>query len=194
MFKRQTKLKANQHALAYFYCYYQEETRSDPGSILRAIAKQLCIAYSSEGLPAPLWSIYEKREKEGHSTGPLDLFESRSLIINLSKEFLQTTIIIDALDECNPATRIELLRALKGIAISGNSVKIFVTGRNEGDIRDMLFKIPNHYIDAKDNSEDIRMYIKAEIKRFCTEKPSLKVDTALESEIVFALENGAKGM
>lgn len=188
------KARANYHALAYFYCYFQELARSDPKLVLRAIVKQLCVAYSEEGLPEPVMSIYKARERWGHSTGPLDLIESRNLIIELSGKFSHTTIVIDALDECNQTTRGEMFRILKEIVESGNGLQIFVTSRNEGDIREMLLSMPNHYIDASDNSEDIKKYIRTEVTRLCDERPLLGVDQVLKSEIILALENGAKGM
>lgn len=187
------RTKTSQRALAYLYCYYQEKARSDPGSVLRAIVKQLCLAYAG-GLPTQLLSIYNKREEEAHSNGPLDLFESKDLIISLSKGFLQTTIIIDALDECDVKTRTVLFRILRDIAIPANKIKFFVSGRNESDIRDMLFGIPDHYIDVKDSSNDIKLYIKTEIELFCNEKPDLGIDLALKNEIISTLERGAKGM
>jgi hypothetical protein len=155
------------HALAYFYCLYQEESRDSPESIMRALVKQMCLAYPGMNLPTPLLSLYEEREKTGHSSGPPKLKESEDLIVKLSKGVWKTTIIIDALDECNPQTRGGLFNALKRIVSLASNIKIFVTARNDGDIDEKLRGFLNHYIHSVDNTEDINKFIDTEIERRC---------------------------
>lgn len=185
--------RTNQHALAYFYCYFQEKARRNPESVLRAIVKQLCIAYSREGLPQPLMDAYELRQKEGHSTGPLHSIESKKLIIELLRKFSQTIILIDALDECDQETRGELFRILKELSTE-NTVKLFLTSRNESDIRDFLYQVPNLYIDATASSGDIKKYINTKVEQFCDGKPRFKDDLELKNEIISTLEAKATGM
>lgn len=182
--------------LAYFYCNYREETRRDPAFVLRALVKQLCLVGSSNELPEIVLSIYQKRVDQGHQTGPLHLDESRDLIVALSTGFAQTTIIIDALDECNRDTRRGLFLTLKHIINSTAHVRIFLTGRNDDDILRILHGFPSHYLDATDNSGDISTYINSEIQRCSREGLLLdgEIDQGLESEIVLALEKGADGM
>lgn len=185
-----------QHAVAYFYCYYREPTRRDPASALRALVKQLCLVSPSEELPEPILLIYEAREKNGHQSGPLHLNESRDLIVQLSTRFAQTTIVIDALDECNRDTRRDLFDILKHIVASTKNVRVFVTGRSDGDIRRILCGFPSHYIEATDNQGDIESYINSEIERCCREKLLLDgdIDEGLKSDIVSALREKADGM
>lgn len=155
------------HALAYFYCLYQDENRDSPENILRGLVKQICLAYPGMNLPTPLLSLYEDREKNGHSSGSPKLEESEELIVELSKGVWQTTIIIDALDECNPRTRGSLFGALKRIVSVASNIKIFVTARNDGDIDEKLREFSNHYIHAVDNTGDINRFIDTEIERRC---------------------------
>lgn len=157
----------NHHALAYFYCLYQDENRDSPESILRALVKQMCFAYPGLNLPVPVLSLYEERERKGHSSGPPKLEESEDLIVKLSKGVWQTTIVIDALDECNPRTRGSLFSALKRIVSVADGIKIFVTARNDGDIDEKLREFSNHYIHAVDNTGDINRFIDTEIERRC---------------------------
>lgn len=184
-------------ALAYFYCNYREDTRRDPAFLLRTLVKQLCLLGPTNQLPDVVLSIYEKRESQGHQSGPLHLEESRDLIVALSAGFTQTTIIIDALDECDRGTRTGLFITLKHIINSTTHVKIFLTGRNDGDIQRMLRGFPSHYLDATDNSGDISTYVHSEITRCSTEGLLLdgeEIDQVLQSEIILALEKGADGM
>lgn len=184
------------HALAYFYCNYREEVRRDPAYVLRALVKQLCLVDSGEGLPEPVLSVYQEREKNGHQLGALHLKESKDLIVELSKGFVQTTIVIDALDECDFEKRKDLFLMLKDIITLTQHVRIFLTSRNDGDIQKMLYNSPSHYIDATDNTGDIKMYIRSEIDRCYSEGllPSEENDPTLKSEIILTLEKGAKGM
>lgn len=183
-----------EQALAYFYCNYQEEARKDPASIFRAVIKQLCLAdrEAQGGLPEPVLSIYRKRQSDGNLSCPLDLKKSTDLIIELSSRFSQTTIIIDALDECNRETRVDLFRMLKKIYTSTTRVRIFVTGRCDGDILQMLHGFPSHYIEACDNTRDIITYVNTEIER-CYQEGQIQ-DLELKAEIISALVNRADGM
>lgn len=137
-------------------------------------------------------SIYRKRESEGNVSAPLDLKDSTDLIIKLSSRFSQTTIIIDALDECNRETRMDLFRMLKTIYNSTTHVRIFLTGRCDGDILQMLHGFPSHYIEARDNTRDIVTYVNTEIERCYQERQIL--DLELKVEIISTLVDGAKGM
>lgn len=181
------------HALAYFYCYYGEETRKTPASILRALVKQLCLVDPGEVLPEPVLSEYTKRENNGQLSGELHPNDSKNLIIALSAGFPQTTIIVDALDECDEETREILFLILKQIVTSAKRVRIFVTSRNHEDIQRMLGNFPSHYLDATDNTGDIKTYIQSEVER-CSSRNSLLRDVELRAEVVAALEKGADGM
>lgn len=191
-----SQLNTDQHALAFFYCNYRDAARMDPASALRALVKQLCLHSPSGELPGPVLSIYETRDKNGHQSGALHPNESRDLIQHLSTGFAQTTIVIDALDECNRDTRGHLFQILKHIVASTSAVRIFITGRSDGDIQRILGDFPNHYIEARDNQGDIETYINSEIERCCREKALLDgdIDKELESDIVSTLMKGADGM
>lgn len=182
------------HALAYFYCYYGEEARTDPASILRSIVKQLCLVDRGHMLPNPVLAVYRKREDGGHKSGSLLSNESRDLIVELSTEYSQTTIIIDALDECNAESRGRLILILKEIVNLTKHVRIFLTSRSDGDIQKILADFPSHYLDAADNIGDIKTYIGCEVERRCSSGGWWNADPALRSEIISTLEKGACGM
>jgi len=52
-------------------------------------------------LLAPVVEKY-KKQGEGFESNGLDLEESRSLIIELVEKYCMTTLIVDALDQCDP--------------------------------------------------------------------------------------------
>ena len=67
-----------------------------------------------------------------------------------------TTIVIDALDECDKTSRADLLQALERIVhYSSNLVKVFMSSRNDQDIVRHLEHYPNIEITASKNQADI---------------------------------------
>ena len=107
------------------------------------------------------------------------------------------TIIVDALDECNPSRRHELLDSFDEIIQkSANVVKILVSSRDDGDILCRLETSPNLYINAKYNSADIKRFIRSEISLAIERKRLLggRVSVNLQNLIIETLESGAHGM
>jgi hypothetical protein len=75
------------------------------------------------------------------------------------------TLIIDAVDECDPLRRHELLTALDEIVQrSASVVNVFVSSRDNSDIVCRLDESPNLYINAQDNSQDIKNFILLEVE------------------------------
>lgn len=157
---------------------------------------------SVSDLPEPVLAVYKRREEQGHQSGALRMSECRDLIVELATGFAQTTIVIDAVDECDRCTRRGLFSVLKDIVAAARGVRVFLTGRNDGDIQRVLDGFPSHYIDASDNVGDIERYIGAEVDR-CSREGLLLDGTLLldgegrrllKLEIVDALQKGARGM
>lgn len=192
--------KSTEHSLAYFYCNYKEDQRRDPASIARSLVKQLCLRTpgigSSSSFPAPVLDLYNKRKADADLRRTLSIGECEELLIALSAGFLRTTIIVDALDECDPDTRGRLCDLLAQVVSSSKRVKVFITSRDEGDLRVKFEDSPNVYIQERDNSSDVNCYIEAEIKGCIKAKTLLrgKVDLELQQQIIDALQFGAQGM
>lgn len=198
----EAQAKGPEHALAYFYCNYKEDQRRDPASILRSLIKQLCLESPGDGssFPEPVLSVYRERKKKADLDHLLNVQESKNLLLKISAGFLRTTIVIDALDECDPDTRGTLFDVLGDLVSEsspkGNPLKAFVTSRDDGDLRAKFENTPNVYIQERDNSSDINQYIKSEIQSCIKAKRLLrgKVSVDLEGQIIRALEEGARGM
>ncbi|KAL0630901.1 hypothetical protein Q9L58_010249 [Maublancomyces gigas] len=190
--------QTNGHSLAYFYCYYGEEKRRDPGEILRSLVKQLCLQSPVSKLPEPVLSIYHKRKTDGDLSNLLSVEESKRLLIELCGGFSHSMIIIDGLDECDAKTRGRLFDVLQNVVSESKTtrVKAFVTSRDDADVRKKFSDSPNVYIQERDNSGDINTYIRAEIDARIAEKRLLEGDVSseLRARIIHALEAGARGM
>lgn len=108
--------------------------------------------------------------------------------------FPQTTIIIDALDECDPNDRWMLLDLLEDIIrVPESLTKVFVSSRDDLDIKLLLQNVPNLFIQAKDNGVDIKRYIDREITRRKKFLDSISSD-GLKDEICSELLSKANGM
>ena len=141
--------------------------------------------------------LYKSREQNGFAAGPLTLDESTALIIQLSQDRPLTTIIVDALDECDLTSRGDLLDALSGIfQDSCGLVKILVSSRADADIVCHFSDCLNLQIEASQNQEDIENYVKSEVEYLINRKKLLRgnVPEDLKETIASYLLVEAKGM
>jgi hypothetical protein len=185
---------------AFFYCSRNpaERTRSDPKTILASLARQLSNLLPESPILKATIDVYTKKEAQAFASGSLQIEESRDLIIQLINEYPLTTIVLDALDECNPETRTELLDVLEKILQNSSSlVKIFVSSRSEQDIVFQLQHYPGLEINSARNSNDIRAFIQSEAKELIEKRKLLRHSLAkkeMEKLIVEKLAQDAQGM
>lgn len=96
------------------------------------------------------------------------------LILELTNLYSRTTIVLDALDECDPGTRWKIVDALSDIvADSTGLVKVFISSREEGDLR---LSIQDHIgvqVTALKNNEDIQKFVEVETERMVTKRQIL---------------------
>lgn len=134
----------------------------------------------------------------GDLSNLLSTDESKHLLIELCAGFSHSTLIIDALDECNSETRGRLFDILQNVVSESKTtrVKAFVTSRDDADLRKKFPDSPNVYIQERDNSSDFNSYIKAEIEACIVEKKLLdgNISSELRDRVIDTLEAGAHGM
>jgi hypothetical protein len=147
----------------------------------------------------PVAGTYRQRKEEADNDGSepskLTLRECIEHILALL-ETNPATIIIDALDECDPARRHELLLALDRIREeSASLVKVFVSSRDDQDIVCQLENSPDVLI-ATDNCEDIENYVRIQVDQSIKDKTLLRgnVTEWLKNRIISSLIEGAQGM
>ena len=141
--------------------------------------------------------IYRTREQDGFAAGPLTLDESTALTIELSQDRPLTTIIIDALDECDISSRGDLLDALSRILYDSCSlVKILVSSRADADIKCHFSDCLNLRVEASQNQADIENYVNSEVEYLINRKKLLRgnVPEKLKQTIANYLREQAKGM
>lgn len=83
------------------------------------------------------------------------------ILAELFQIYPQTTLVVDALDECDQETRLGFIDLLdKLIAESSNPVKILISSRRDTDIERRFEDILNVMISAADNHDDIAMFVR----------------------------------
>lgn len=191
---------AEPHAapVVYFYCARDaaEPERADPENVFLSIARQLSGTDVTQPLCEATIQRYAQSRKTGLDSRSLSLEETVGLIIDLLSD-TPATIVIDAVDECDPTRRHQIFDGLDDIIQnSANVVKILVSSRDDGDIICRLETSPNLYISAKYNAEDIGRFIRHEVLSAITKKRLLsgRVSDYLRNLIIDTLEAGAQGM
>ncbi|KAF2751050.1 hypothetical protein M011DRAFT_396327, partial [Sporormia fimetaria CBS 119925] len=188
--------------VAYFYCARNpaERQRSSPDEIMRSLLRQLGCSSPDKPVKAPVVSLFTERlnEAEMDASDPIPptAAECVPIILKLLEKD-PATIVIDAIDECDPAQTHELLSALELILQeSANLVKIFVSSRDAGDISDAFSGGPNIYLRAEHNADDLERFIHQSLEDALHTRRLLRgsISETLKSEIICTLREGAGGM
>ncbi len=87
-----------------------------------------------------------------------------------------TTIIIDALDECDPEKRQSLLDVLESILQESSLglVKIFLSSRDDQDIVCSLRDYPNVDVVSDKNTTDIEAFVRTETNKLVRKRRLLR--------------------
>lgn len=108
--------------------------------------------------------MYNQKRQTGFASGKLKLEESGIVLAELSKIYPQTTLIVDALDECNKDTRLDFIKTLATLVDeSPKPIKILISSRRDRDIKHRFENGPNLEIRATNNRDDIAMFVNHEI-------------------------------
>ena len=105
------------------------------------------------------------------------------------------TIILDALDECDPDSRLQLVDILsEGIMKSSGRLKLFISSRPDRDIKVRLKSESKLEIDVSKNYDDIAIYVRQQIrdKKPASWQSQVKID--LEEQICRTLIDQCQGM
>ena len=152
-------------SMAYFYCVRQGQDQSgtDPAVILRSLVRQLAWSLDGSSISPPVRTFYDKWRYERPDSGRLSLGECSGLITELISSYSKTTIILDALDECEKPY--ELLRAFRTIANSTTGhIKLFVSSRLNVDVASVLIPRSKIDIQSQRTSKDMDIFLHTEVK------------------------------
>jgi len=184
--------KSSPTLLAFFYCDFREEQKTQLRGLLSSLLFQLCNQSNSYH---DILSIFYATHDHGMQS-PTD-----DKLLRCFKNLLELPgqapiyLIIDALDECSdssslPSPREEVLNLLEELVESRlANLRICVTSRPETDIKLILEPLARHSISIHDETgqmEDIENYIRSvvntdpEYRRWKEEDRRMVIDVLTE--------------
>ncbi|KAF7175044.1 hypothetical protein CNMCM7691_005512 [Aspergillus felis] len=175
---------------AFFYCDKTEPNRGQAQSIFQSYVRQLSTPASNpESIQTQLKETCQKAQDAG-STLRFDACKKQILeSLNL---YSKTTLVLDALDECDPESREELIDALKSLLLeSKNTVKVFISSRPDPDIQSQLDGCTSVSIQASDNQTDIQNFLEKELEKLARTTACIR---RLKTTIVDKLLARCQGM
>ncbi|KAH0426094.1 ankyrin repeat protein [Colletotrichum camelliae] len=172
----------------YTECHY---------NIMASILMQLAFSGSGRGVHHLLWDAFSRRVKDaqGLDPTPLNVEDCQNLIIVITDD-CPVTIIIDGLDESKGDVR-DLLDAFQHIMDrSQNSVKLFISSREDTPVKDHLQGAKAIRITRVENGKDISTFIETKVKAAVQYKRLLrgKVSPGLEMRVTQRLTEGSGEM
>ena len=116
----------------------------------------------------------------------------KELLLEFINLYPKTTLILDALDECDKGKRSALVEIFDYfLANASRPVKIFISSRPDSDIKDRFKSRANIEIQAIDNHNDIATFVENEIIKHPRWN---KISPALQDQIIDTLQKRSQGM
>lgn len=140
--------------IVYFYCDYRDKDNQTTVNIIGSFAKQLLL--QARSIPAAIWEIYKVKAARHEA---IDSETAETIFKLIIRCFDSLYICIDALDECQPEPRRQLLDFFKRLTETPR--RLFLTGRLsvEDEVVSALGDIPMSTIPIVAHEEDIRLYL-----------------------------------
>ena len=182
--------------LAFFYCSRKSGKRTSPLEVLRSLIAQLAISLDCSSVLRVV-----AKEYENHPLRPIEIQECPELLTQLVNEHQKTTIMIDALDECENADVLLLrLRELNNkVAGAQVPVKFFFSSRKQIEVDQFFENCEKLEIGNTDLLlDDMKTFVKIQVKereKLCLGSRLLQGRyPKLEDELIEVLIDQSQGM
>lgn len=104
----------------------------------------------------------------------------------------RATLVLDALDECDPYSRDRLVETIEFLLSGSRSLlRVFISSRPDADIRHRFLSRPNIEIEATDNQDDIKKFINEKVVKH---RRWNKISARLREDVVNTLLDQSEGM
>ncbi|MCJ1307520.1 hypothetical protein MMC25_001166 [Agyrium rufum] len=188
--------------IAYFYCSRDpaEPERASPQQILGSIVKQISCPEAGGLIFQGTQNKYEQKRilasSNESSLASIEIEECQEILLEaaLATPF---TIVLDALDECDPTQRYLLFKVLQEVVVrSVNVVKIFISSREEDDIAAIASITTNFEVTPKHNQSDINVFVSTRVREAIQQgRIAHGIDPAkFEQKVIDSLVLNAHGM
>lgn len=184
--KARSSLSTKPRGLAYFYCTYNESESHGLSQILCSLAAQF-IRYFPQAETGPAMRLFKECD-DGTLAAKVDHIQN--LVCNLINDLELTYICLDALDECSPDTKSELLSFIYVVIGRCDNVKIIVSSRSgDSEVSESLDCCPSITITPHAVARDIDLYVRHRI-----DQGPKRLRLARSEYMVDRLTSGAEGM
>ena len=186
-----SKVDNKNSTIAFYYCAFSDIVTLQTVSILGTILKQLLLPKSSllDTLNSALSTTFENVSRSP------DRKELTKLLGSVLEAYSQVYMIIDGLDECEKNVQQDVLYAISEIVqIPEHIVKVWVSNREDAEIRNTLKAYSCLYISEANVTGDIANYVEASVKSRLSDGDLLIRDPGLENEIISTLTAKSQGM
>jgi hypothetical protein len=184
-------------SLAFFYCDFREDQKTDLRGLLLSVLLQLC--RQSDSYCDILSTFYSTHGDGAQKPSDGELFECLKDLLGHPGQ-APVFLIVDALDECPctfgfPSPREKVLKFVEDLIDSQlPNLRICVTSRPESDIRVVLEPSSFRWVslhDERGQKEDIEDYIKSYV---FTNRKMRRWTADLKQLVIDALASYADGM
>ena len=175
---------------AYFYIRHDDTESHKPRNIIGSLVAQLA-RQNTSALADVVQFHAQHNDRSSLATAP-DENDLKEQLMELTRHFTNTYIVIDGLDECGPvfdADRKRLIDFVAGLHNNHNkTIRTLVFCRDELDISQRLTETGYRVVSIAATSADLRLFTTAWL-------PSLEIQSeSLKVEIIDTLVNQANGM
>lgn len=147
----------------FFYCSGKKGPKTKTLEVLHTLIAQL-----AEFITGVFVSALVKKRYGNGNRNPIEIHECSKLLADLASEYQNTTIIVDALDECqdHDTLLLNLEEVLKMIHAAGKAVKLFLSSRNQVDVSECFPSCETLRLEhvAALNKEDMIRFVQAQVK------------------------------
>ncbi|TGJ82241.1 hypothetical protein E0Z10_g6516 [Xylaria hypoxylon] len=164
------KIRWRQDAsIAYFFCDRNRYTHQNPQSLLCSLVRQLSLT-NRLSINRCTIDIYNKKRAAGFASNCLTIKECLELLVELTNSYELTYIVIDGLDETELETRDKLMEVFQNLVFQcKRPLKLFISSREDEDIKQQFRDGRDLRITATDNQADIELFVVSRLgaNRWC---------------------------
>ena len=90
----------------------------------------------------------------------------KAQLLTSADMYSRTTLVLDALDECERTLRASLVKAIEYLmSQSKQPIRVFISSRPDSDIRALFAALPSIEMQATDNQDDIELFVHEQIAK-----------------------------
>lgn len=173
-------------AVILIYCDYRDQTNQTIVGMVGSLAKQLLL--QAQSIPATVQQLFKGMEKEEK---PINLDSAQAIFKLALQQFDCVYICLDALDECQPEARRQLLELFK--TVTGTILRLFITGRPnvEAELANSFADRPVSKVPIAAHKDDILLYLS---ERFSRDRYREAMDETLRTQITDKILEWSQGM